>query len=69
MCYRAGSRVRRRHAGRGGDSWNRPTSAAAGGRRATYNPTTGVGAIVPTSIVVGLIIGTEGTKAQVESGE
>jgi hypothetical protein len=29
----------------------------------------GVAAIVPTSIVVGLITGTEGTKAQVESGE
>jgi hypothetical protein len=29
----------------------------------------GIAAIVPTSIVVGLITGTEGTKAQVESGE
>ena len=29
----------------------------------------GVAAIVPTSIVVGLLTGTEGTKAQVESGE
>ncbi len=29
----------------------------------------GIAAIVPTSIVVGLVTGTEGTKAQVESGE
>lgn len=29
----------------------------------------GIAAIVPTSIVVGLLTGTEGTKAQVESGE
>jgi hypothetical protein len=29
----------------------------------------GLAAIVPTSIVVGFITGTEGTKAQVESGE
>ena len=29
----------------------------------------GIAAIVPTSIVVGLMTGTEGTKAQVESGE
>jgi len=29
----------------------------------------GIQAIIPTSIVVGLITGTEGTKAQVESGE
>lgn len=29
----------------------------------------GVQAIIPTSIVVGLITGTQGTKAQVESGE
>jgi len=29
----------------------------------------GLAAIVPTSIVVGLITGTAGTQAQVESGE
>lgn len=29
----------------------------------------GLAAIVPTSIVVGLVTGTEGTQAQVESGE
>ena len=35
----------------------------------TQQMAAGLSAIVPTSIVVGLVTGTEGTKAQVESGE